>query len=251
MSYKCKNDPFGFAVEAYYKNVDNTPIIVASSIAEEEEIFPEYFFRDFNSMPYLEKEALKHVRGRVLDIGACAGCHSLYLQDEGFDVTAIELSPLCCDVMKLRQIEHIVLGDVKTQKLPKFDTLLLLMNGAGLAGKYEELPAFIDRLKSLLNENGRIIIDSADMMYMYKDDEIGETWLDLNDNKYYGEVEYGLSYKNEAYKTFPWTFFDPDTLITSFEEQDFTLVDFFEGDYYNYLCIFDLIPKIRDKMDRH
>ncbi|MFV0484148.1 MAG: class I SAM-dependent methyltransferase [Bacteroidales bacterium] len=241
MSNNHKNDPFGLAVEAYYKNADNTPIVVASSIAEDEELFPEYLFREFDSMPKLEKEALKYVRASVLDLGAGAGCHSLYLQDQGFDVTALELSPLCCEVMKSRQIERIINGDFMTLTLPKFDTLLLLMNGAGLAGKYENLSAFVTRLKALLNPKGRVLIDSADMMYMYKDDETEETWINLNADEYYGEVEYKLSYKDGAKATFPWTFFDPDTLIVGFEEKGFRLIDFFEGDYHNYLCVFDLL----------
>lgn len=50
-----------------------------------------YLFRDFKDMPKLEQKALQLVKGRVLDVGCGAGSHALYLQEKGFDVTAIDI----------------------------------------------------------------------------------------------------------------------------------------------------------------
>ena len=40
-----------------------------------------------------ELKALVHVRGRVLDVGCGPGQHLLWLQERGFQVTGIDISP--------------------------------------------------------------------------------------------------------------------------------------------------------------
>ena len=40
-----------------------------------------------------ELKALAHVRGRVLDVGCGPGQHLLWLQERGFQVTGIDISP--------------------------------------------------------------------------------------------------------------------------------------------------------------
>jgi methylase of polypeptide subunit release factors len=56
-------------------------------------------------MPVLEQKALQLAKGRVLDIGAGSGCHTLALQEKGFTVKAIDISPLSCEAMKLRGVK--------------------------------------------------------------------------------------------------------------------------------------------------
>jgi 2-polyprenyl-3-methyl-5-hydroxy-6-metoxy-1,4-benzoquinol methylase len=47
------------------------------------------------------------VKGRVLDIGCGAGRHSLYLQNQGFQVLGIDNSPLAVKVAKLRGLKRV------------------------------------------------------------------------------------------------------------------------------------------------
>ena len=83
-------------------------------------------------MPELEKHALQLVKGKVLDVGAGAGAHSLYLQDSGYDVTAMDISELSCEVMTERGIKNVICNDVWNCKVEQFDSILLMMNGIGL-----------------------------------------------------------------------------------------------------------------------
>jgi hypothetical protein len=48
----------------------------------------EIYFSEYPSWSSKEKQALRCVRGRVLDIGSGAGRHVLYLQKKGFLVLA-------------------------------------------------------------------------------------------------------------------------------------------------------------------
>src|SRR6185369_17479108 len=59
---------------------------------------PALYFSEYKNWSPIEKEAIKCVRGRVLDIGCGGGRHSLYLQGKGLDVTGIDNSPLAIKV---------------------------------------------------------------------------------------------------------------------------------------------------------
>src|SRR5690554_1355413 len=96
-----KHDIMGQAGIDFLQNPDPKAVIkVWSDIAETDELPVSYFFRSFDEMPLLEQQALSLCRGKVLDVGAGMGSHSLHLQKSGVDVTALELSPMACEVMK-------------------------------------------------------------------------------------------------------------------------------------------------------
>ena len=102
-------DLMGQAIWDYYH--DNSPedIQTETSISELDELPVEYLFRDFDGMNLLEQKALELAKGKVLDVGAGAGSHSLYLQNEkNLDVTALDISPKSIEVCKLRGVKKTV-----------------------------------------------------------------------------------------------------------------------------------------------
>ena len=78
----------------------------------------------------------------------------------------------------------------------KYDTLLLLMNGTGIAGKLERLPSLLNRLKELLADGGQILVDSSDLRYIYENED-GSMDINLN-APYYGEVDYQFLSKRQS-----------------------------------------------------
>lgn len=165
----------------------------------------EDFFRYQLFFPDLENLALWHCGATVLDIGAGCGAHALALQDDGTSVTALEISPGACRVMRDRGVTRVVQGDIYQFAGEEYDTLLLLMNGVGLAGTLVNLPAFLTRLKSLLKPGGQILMDSCDVSYLYKQQELPQ-------NRYYGELSYCYHYQGEISAPFHWLFVDQHTL---------------------------------------
>ncbi|MEI6275812.1 MAG: class I SAM-dependent methyltransferase [Prolixibacteraceae bacterium] len=231
---KRHQDPIGKAVHDYYHGITDDHIVVRTDIAEDETLSPGYFFRTFEQMPIQEQEALKRCKGKVLDIGAGAGAHSIWLKEKGLNVTSIDISPLSCDTMRLRGLAEVICGDIYTLTERKYDTILLLMNGAGVAQTLPGLNVLLNQLKNLLNKGGRILADSSDLLYLFTD-ENGESWVDIASDTYYGEMEYQLSYKNVKGKKFPWLFVDPDTLGEYAERSGFTVVDQVKGVHFDYL----------------
>lgn len=232
-------DPFGAAVKDYFEGNKKGKIRVFSNITTEEKMSAKYLFRTINTLPTLEKLALESCYGKVLDIGAGAGSHSIILQNRGFDVTALDISQLNTQVIKKRGIRKVINSDIFEFSGKKFDTLLLLMNGIGLAGNLEGLNSLLCHFRKLLNPGGQIIFDSSDIDYLYTDNE-GGRWVNLN-NEYYGEVIYQLKYKKIYGKKFNWLFIDFEKARNIAAQNGYTIKLLAKGDYFDYLA--KLIPE--------
>lgn len=229
------NDPMGAAIRDYQNNGKASRLRVLSSMFDEDEMPVAHLFRTFNQMPRLEQKALSMAKGRVLDIGAGAGCHALALQERGLEVKAIDISPLSCEVMKERGVKNAECVNLFNPQLQgKYDTLLLLMNGTGIAGKLNRLPMLLNRLKELLAEGGQILIDSSDLKYIYENED-GSMDIDLN-APYYGEVDYQMQYKNVKGEPFDWLYTDPMLLASISKQCGLNCEIVEEGDNYDFLA---------------
>lgn len=229
------HDPMGAAIRDYHLRGKAARLRVMSSMFDEDEMPVDHLFRTFDNMPHLEQKALNMAYGKVLDIGAGAGCHALALQERGMDVKAIDISPLSCEVMKERGIKDVECVNLFCKQLQgKYDTLLLLMNGTGIAGKLSQLPALLNRLKELLSEEGQILIDSSDLKYIYENED-GSMDIDLN-APYYGEVDYQMQYRDINGEPFDWLYTDPMLLASVSKQCGLQCQIIEQGEHYDYLA---------------
>lgn len=229
-------DLFGKAILDFQTNNSPEDLITETTISEEDEMSVAYLFRSYNEMPNMEQKALQLAKGRVLDVGCGAGSHSLTLQNErNLEVTAIDISPNAIEACILRGIKDARVQDVMTLENEKYDTILLLMNGAGMCGKLKNIPKFLVKLKSLLNPGGQILLDSSDIIYMFDDDEDGGKWIP-SDNAYYGEVVFNIAYKGEKEKPFDWMYIDYNTLQNAAFANGLKPELILEGEHYDYLA---------------
>ena len=228
-------DPMGAAILDYQKSGKAGRLRVLSSMFEEDEMPVKHLFRNLEEMPILEQKALKLTKGRVLDIGAGSGCHTLALQEKSLEVKAIDISPLSCEAMRLRGVKDAECINLFDEHLETgFDTILLLMNGTGIAGKIENLPALFNRLKALLNKGGQILIDSSDLKYIYENED-GSFDINLN-GAYYGEVDYQMIYKDIKGDSFDWLYVDFPLLKSIAESCGLQGELVAEGEHYDYLA---------------
>jgi SAM-dependent methyltransferase len=228
-------DLFGKAILDYQTGNNPQDLITETSISEADEMSVAYLFRDFDEMPKIEQKALELSKGKILDVGCGAGSHSLYLQQKGFDVVSIDISPSAIKACELRGLKKAKVQDVMLLENEKFDTILLLMNGAGMCGKLKNITKFLLKLKSFLTENGQILVDSSDIIYMFDDDEDGGKWIP-GDSDYYGEVEFKVSYKGETEKPFDWMYIDYNTLQNAAIANELSCELILEGEHFDYLA---------------
>ena len=229
-------DLFGKAILDYQTNNSPKDLITETTISEEDEMSVAYLFRSYDEMPKMEQRALQLTKGRTLDVGCGAGSHSLTLQnDRNIDVTAIDISANAIEACSLRGIKKVMIQDVMQLENEKFDTILLLMNGAGMCGKLKNIPKFLLKLKSLLNPEGQILLDSSDIIYMFDEDEDGGKWIP-SQKEYYGEIVFNISYKGEKEKPFDWMFIDYNTLQNAALANGLHCEMILEGEHYDYLA---------------
>ncbi|MGB3607506.1 MAG: methyltransferase domain-containing protein [Psychroserpens sp.] len=226
-------DLFGKALLDYHTNNYTEDLITSTNISDFDELPLPYLFRSYSEMPQLEQKALQLAKGHILDVGCGAGSHSLYLQNKGLNVKAIDISVGAVSVSKQRGVEQVELKDV-LDETDSFDTILLLMNGTGIFQELSKVATYLKHLKSLLRKDGQILIDSSDIKYMYEDDD-GGFWIDTNAD-YYGELDYFVSYKDETETPMKWLYLDFERLEIACNTVGLTCVKILDGEHFDYLA---------------
>ena len=226
-------DIFGKALLDYQNGNYTEDLVTSTNISDEDTLPLPYLFRDYSEMPKLEQHALKLSKGTVLDVGCGAGSHSLWLQEKGLNVKAIDSSEGAIEVAKKRGVKHAELKPL-LEETQTFDTILLLMNGTGIFQELSQVSKHLKHLKSLLNPEGQILIDSSDISYMYEDED-GGLWLDLNQS-YPGELDYYLSYKGEKEDPMKWLYLDFETLKTACFTVGLECEKVMDGEHFDYLA---------------
>jgi SAM-dependent methyltransferase len=157
------------------------------------------YFSDYADWDPLERKAIRLAYGRVLDIGCGAGRHSLYLQDRGFEVTAIDASPLSVRVARLRGLRRakvMSIDEIGAFPPASFETVLLLGYNFGLMGSPRRAHRLLRLLHRITSEDAAIIAmtvdqrctsDPADRAYQARQKRRG---------KWPGQVRFRLRYRN-------------------------------------------------------
>jgi SAM-dependent methyltransferase len=229
-----EKDPMGHAIKEYFTTGKAAKLRVFSSQFYEDEIPVPTLFRTFEQMPPQEKEAVRLCRGRVLDVGAGSGCHSVEILKRGLEVVAIDISEVSVQVMKERSIDARVCDFFDKSFDEKFDTILMAMNGIGIVGKIERLSEFFMRAKQLLASDGQILLDSSDIKYVFEN-EGGSLDIDLAAG-YYGELDYRMQYRGIKGDSFDWLYIDFETLSMYAEQYGFVCEKCIDGEHYDYLA---------------
>lgn len=199
----------------------------------EDDIIPvKYLFREFAEMPLPEQAALRLCKGKVLDVGCGAGSHALYIQEEmKLDCLAIDTSPGAVEIAKKRGVINAECVNFFSLKNERFDTILLLMNGSGIIGKLKNLKQFFKHSGNLLKENGQILMDSSDLIFLFEDEDVAAH------DEYYGELSFHLSYKNSNSEVFDWLYIDPHLLKKEALKHNFSCEIIKKGRHFDYLVL--------------
>lgn len=229
-----EGDPMGAAIMDYHRNGKAGVLRVFSSQFEEDEIPVADLFREFEDMPELERLALELAEGDILDVGAGSGCHSIALHKMEKRSVAIDISPLSVEVMRERGVDARQINLYDESFTERFDTVLMLMNGTGIIGTLDNMPAFFSRMQQLLKPDGSVLIDSSDLRYLFEEED-GSLMIDLADD-YYGLLDYQMQYKDVLGEPFDWLYVDFETLAFYAEENGFAAELLAEGEHYDYLA---------------
>jgi 2-polyprenyl-3-methyl-5-hydroxy-6-metoxy-1,4-benzoquinol methylase len=221
-------DVIGEAMKIFQQSRRDIHLEISINDVVDESMPVSYFFRKVGSMGSVEQYAIENSRGKILDVGAGAGCHSLELQARELDVTPIDLSISAVEVMKNRGLAHARVADVMTEA-GTYDTILLLMNGLGIGQTVEGTRELLSHLKTLLAPEGQIFGDSTNISYMFDRGEL------QSQPHYFGEVKFGVSAKEIGAQEFPWIFIDAHELTNVCNDLNMNCEIIGSDDGFHYL----------------
>lgn len=100
--------------------------------------------------------------GEILDAGCGAGNYSLWLQDEGADVLAVDISSRALQAARDRGVENVQVENIFDMSFDRnrFGSVLCTGTQIGSAGSVAGIRQFLSDLATITDEDGCAIVDS-------------------------------------------------------------------------------------------
>jgi SAM-dependent methyltransferase len=233
--------PYRQALDDFYRGDTPAKIIIHREDGLKEDHPISTYFLNASNFSSLDKTAIDLCRGRILDVGAGAGRHSLALQALGFKVCAIDIAPEAVDIMKRRGIEDARRADIFDFKDEPFDTLLLLMHGVGIAKNLSGLDRLLNHVRGLVKPEGQVLLDSFDL-HKTKN-PVNQAYQNFisRTGRYCGEIRFQFEYKGEKGPVIEWLQIDPHTLTRHASKARFFCTIVYEEKKGEYLA--QLLPE--------
>jgi SAM-dependent methyltransferase len=229
-------EPFGRALLAYLGGDSSANLIVRRDDGKEASVPVSLFFRGESAFTELEKTAMDLCVGRVLDIGAGAGLHSLALQQRGHLVTAIDISPEAVAVASRGGVADARCADIFAFEGGPYDTLLMLGHGIGMVETIEGLRRFLARARSLVTAGGQLLVDSLDVRVTADPRDIAYHEANRNAGRYIGEIRMRFEFKGGKGPYCSWLHVDAGTLREHSESAGWLYEVAHQGEHGDYLA---------------
>jgi SAM-dependent methyltransferase len=198
------------------------------------------YFSDYKQWSPLERRAIKLVKGRILDIGCGAGRHSLYLQQEGFDVTGIDISPGAVKVCKLRGLEKAFvrpITEVDKFRPDSFDTVLMLGNNFGLFGSAKRARLILKKLYRITSRDARIIAGTRNPYKTSDPNHLQYHRLNKKRGRLAGQIKMRVRYGRTVGAWFDYLFVSPEEMEDVLSDTGWRVERFIGPEEANYFAV--------------
>jgi len=198
------------------------------------------YFSEYRDWQKIEKEAMKYVRGRVLDIGCGAGRHSLYLQGKGFDVTGIDNSPLAIKVSRLRGLKKakvIGIEEIGQLRPGSFDTVIMMGNNFGLFGSSRLALTLLKKLHTITSPNALIIAMTRDPYATKDPSHVAYHKLNRKRGRMGGQLRIRVRHKGLVGNWFDYLLVSKDELKKILKNTGWEVKRFIDGNDGQYIMV--------------
>ncbi len=164
--FRADRDAFGHMLLDQFNGQEAVEIIEREDGFIDASIECKQYFSEYQDWNPVEQEAMRWlVPGRLLDLGCGAGRVALYLQDHGYEVVGIDVSPLAIDVCRRRGLKDARLLSITQvgRELGVFDNILMMGNNWGLMGNRKRARWLLRKFYAMTSPGARIIAASRDI----------------------------------------------------------------------------------------
>ncbi|MDM8001113.1 MAG: class I SAM-dependent methyltransferase [Dehalococcoidia bacterium] len=204
--------PLGLALIDYRRGSKSASITIIRDDGLEVDVPVSSFFRGPEDLTVLERMALDRCRDHVLDVGAGSGHHSLVLQKRGLPVCAIDISAEAVQVMRDAGVADAREVNVFQLVGSRFDTIIMLGHGIGMAEDINGLRRLLKHLAALLRPEGQLLADSVDPRATGEPQHLAYHEANRKAGRYPGETRLRLRFKGQTGPEYGWLLIDPETL---------------------------------------
>lgn len=201
---------------------------------------PGLYFRNYKQWSPLERQAIKAAKGRILDIGCGAGRHSLYLQQKGFDVTGIDISPGAVKVCKLRGLKKVFvrpITGVDKFRPESFDTVLMLGNNFGLFGSERGAKQCLKKLHRISSRDARIIAGTRNPYKTNDPNHLQYHSLNKKRGRMAGQIRMRVRFAKTVGAWFDYLFVSPKEMEEILSDTDWRVERFIGADEPNVFAV--------------
>jgi len=164
MALKDHQDAFGYGMYDYFHGIDVEEVVERDDGYIDVSEGPKSYLAKYEDWPSHLQRAMRHAKGRVLDIGCGGGRHSLFLQNQGLDVLGIDNSPMalkCCQEQGLKKTRLMDIMQIN-KKLGTFDTIIMMGNNFGLFANPKRAKLLLRRFRGMTSQDAYIIAETLD-----------------------------------------------------------------------------------------
>jgi SAM-dependent methyltransferase len=199
------------------------------------------YLSGYAQWPSVQQKAIEFARGRVLDVGCGAGRHSLYLQEKGFDVMGLDVSPGAIQLCRRRGLINTTLLSIDqiSPATGKFDTLVLLENNFGLLESRNKAKRILEQFYLITHEQGRIIAETSDP-YNSRDPDILEYQKQNRaKNRMSGQIRMRLRYRRLISDWFDYLRVSKSEMKELLRGTGWEIGEILEFDHRSYVAIIE------------
>lgn len=205
-------DPFGRAVRDHYHGDKTEPLVQRDGETTLEHPIEQFYFSEYTGADEGTGWLERQLAGPLVDLGAGAGRHALYFQEQ-FETVAVEVSEDLVELMDERGVEDARKADMFDLRAAfgrdRFQSALALGTQIGLAGSIDGLRQFLGDLAYVSRPDATAILDSYD-----PDGEGAAELLGYRSDPTPGEATRVMTfeYEDEFGETLLFRLFSPDRL---------------------------------------
>lgn len=239
---KKEKDIFGRGVWAFFQGKEAVEFIERDDgfIALSTGI-PSYFAQ-FKDWPKIQKQAIKYVRGRVLDVGAGAGRVSFYLQQHNFNVVAMDSSPLAIKVCKMRGVKKtkiLPIECIDNFKANSFDTIIMYGSNFSLFGNFKKAKRLLKTIHRITCPNA-LIITETNNPYNTKDPvHIAYHKSNKKKGRLAGQIRIRVRFKNSVGDWFDYLVVSKSEMKKILKNTGWKVKKFIDSDKSTYIAIIE------------